>query len=178
MNWREFIPTIVFLSKFLVFYLVGNLLYGLFVTAFNPQPDPVTQLVTRQTSACLSLAGWDTTVKDRIDKPTTTIVFDTKSVVTVYEGCSGLNVMIIFIAFVFAFGPLQKAMFWFVPLGLFIIHVSNLFRIALLFTVTLYRPGYLYFTHKYLFTAFIYGFVLLLWIWWVRNFSEQPNHAG
>ncbi len=177
MNWQEFKPTIVFLSKFLVFYFVGNLLYGLFVTAYHPQPDPVTQIVTRQTSACLSLTGWDTAVLDRSNKPTTAIVFDSKAIVTVYEGCSGLNVMIIFVAFVFAFGPLQKAMCWFVPLGIMIIHASNLLRIALLFLVTLYRPGYLYFSHKYLFTAFIYGFVFLLWVWWVRNFSKQPNHA-
>jgi exosortase/archaeosortase family protein len=63
-------------------------------------------------------------------------------------------------------------MIWFVPLGLAVIHVANLGRIVLLFLVSLYEPEYLYFTHKYLFTAFIYLFVFLLWILWVMKIAK------
>jgi exosortase family protein XrtF len=177
MSWQEFKPTILFLSKFLAFYLVGNLLYGLFVTTFYPQPDPITKIVTRQTAWVLSKAGWPAYTVNRAEKPTTAIIYQSHSIVTVYEGCNGVNIMIIFMAFIVAFGPVQKAMYWFLLLGVLVIHFSNLFRIGLLFLVTIKMPTYLYFTHKYLFTAFIYGFVLLLWMVWVAWFSSKPTHA-
>ena len=177
MNWKEFKPTILFLGKFLGLYLVGNLLYGLFVTHYYPHPDPVTNSVTQQTAWCLSQLGWDTQVLDMPNEPTTAIVYRSQPIVTVYEGCNGLNVMIIFIAFIFAFGPLQKTAAWFILIGMIVIHAINLLRIGLLFMVTLQLPDYLYLSHKYLFTAFIYGFVVLLWMLWVRSFSVRPSHG-
>ena len=53
-------PTIIFLAKFLGIYLVANLLYGAYVTSFEPAPDRVTSAVAQQTSAALNACGWDT----------------------------------------------------------------------------------------------------------------------
>jgi exosortase family protein XrtF len=97
----------------------------------------------------------------------------------VYEGCNGLNVMIIFVAFLVAFGPIGRTLAWFIPLGLFIIHLVNLARIGLLFWVSLYMPKYMYFTHKYFFTAILYVVVFVLWIWWVRRYaSDKPSETA
>jgi exosortase/archaeosortase family protein len=82
--------------------------------------------------------------------------------------------MIIFVAFLVAFGPMRKALLWFIPVGLLIIHGINLARIALLFWVSLYMPDFMYFTHKYLFTAILYVVVFLLWIGWVKRFALKP----
>jgi exosortase family protein XrtF len=177
MNFKEFKPTIYFLIKFLGFYLAGNLLYGLYVTNFEPAPDPITTAVTKQTALVLDQLGWSTEVIPQIIRPTVTIMHQQKAIVAVYEGCNGINVMIIFLAFVVAFGPIRKSMIWFVLAGLIIIHISNLVRIGLLFLVALYKPHYLYFSHKYFFTAFIYGFVLVLWMIWVKYFSRKKSHA-
>lgn len=174
MNWREFRPTIFFLVKFLGIYLVGNLLYGVYVTAYEPAPDPVTRWVTDQTAWALSCSGWDTHTVYHKARPTTSIIFQENAVVSVYEGCNGLNVMIIFVAFLVALGPYTKVFYWFLPVGLVIIHVANLFRIGLLFLVTLYLPDFLYFAHKYLFTAVIYAVVFVMWIVWVRMNSKKP----
>jgi exosortase/archaeosortase family protein len=62
-------------------------------------------------------------------------------------------------------------MFWFVPTGLLIIHVVNLARIGLLFFVAEYQPDFMYFTHKYFFTAILYIIIFLLWMIWVKRFS-------
>jgi len=175
---KEFKPTILFLVKFFGIYLIGNLLYGAWITHWDPSPDPATHLVTSQSTAIVKLFGYDASVQDYSNKPTTSIQFDNQGVISVYEGCNGLNVGIVFLAFVFAFGPYIKSLVWFVPLGLLIIHIANLARIVLLFFVSLYEPRYLYFTHKYLFTAFIYLFVFLLWLWWVMKLAKPtvPTH--
>jgi len=173
---KEFKPTIFFLLKFFGLYLIGNLLYGWYVTSWYPQPDPLTQWVTSQSAMVLDLFGYDTSVHDYPGKPTTYIAWNGKGIVSVYEGCNGLNVVIVFLAFLFAFGPYKKALAWFTPLGLLIIHVANLGRIVLLFLVSIHMPDVLYFTHKYLFTAFIYLFVFLLWIWWVVKLAKPVNN--
>jgi exosortase family protein XrtF len=173
MNWQEFRPTIFFLLKFLGFYLVGNLIYGFYVTAYSPAPDPVTQEVTEQTSMILRGLGWPNETMIHPSKATVWVRYQHRAIISVYEGCNGLNVVIIFIGFLFAFGPIKKKLLWFVPLGILLIHAANLARVSLLFLVSLKLPDYLYFSHKYLFTASIYAMVLVLWVAWVKYFSIQ-----
>lgn len=170
---KEFKPTILFLVKFIGIYVVGNFLYGWYVTVYEPSPDPVTHWVTDHTAAVLSSCGWPTVVEDRANKPTSNLKYDGKNILAVYEGCNGINVMIIFVAFLIAFGPLSRPLFWFIPAGLLIIHVMNLARITLLFWVSLYQKDYLYFMHKYFFTAILYVVVFVLWVWWVRKFTSE-----
>jgi exosortase/archaeosortase family protein len=158
MNWREFKPTIFFLLKFLGLYVSLNLLYGVYVTSFEPKPDPVTHLASKHTASILSVFGWSCKVRDFPQKPSVAIIHNAKTIVSVYEGCNSLNVMI-----------------WFVPLGLIAIYIINIIRIGLLFLVSLKLPHFLYFTHKYFFTAIIYLFVMLLWWYWIRIQSKQKS---
>ena len=69
---KEFAPTILFLVKFAVFYLVCNLLYGLAITSYNPRPDPATRVVTNQTAFVLTACGWSVDTRDHEKKPTVT----------------------------------------------------------------------------------------------------------
>jgi exosortase family protein XrtF len=175
MSLKEFKPTILFLVKFVGLYLVGNILYGLFITSFQPRPDPVTHSITVQTGIILNVCGYRVEVEDRSNKPTTDITYFGKSKLAVYEGCNGLNTMIIFVAFLFAFGPISRTLLWFIPLGLIIIHFANLCRITMLFLVSQYMPKAMYFTHKYLFTAVLYVVIFALWLWWVKKYSAKKD---
>lgn len=172
MKWKEFKPTIFFLLKFLSIYIVCNLLYGIFVTAYEPRADPLTKFVTEQTAQVLSAMGWPTETFAYTTDPTVAIVYQKRAIVSVYEGCNGINVVIIFLAFLFSFGPYTRAMLWFIPMGVMLVHLSNLTRIMLLFFVSLKFPNHLYFLHKYFFTSFIYACVFLLWILWIRKISK------
>lgn len=176
LTWRQFRPTIVFISVFLTVYLLLNVGYGLYITSFHPRVDPVTEWVTHQTSGVLTFLGWENRTQNHPTKPTTFISYQGKGVVSIYEGCNGLNVVIVFIAFLAGFGPYSKKLIWFVPLGVALIHIGNLARIGLLFWVSLRMPDYLYFTHKYLFTAFLYAWVMLLWGAWLY-ITKKAAHA-
>lgn len=172
---KEFKPTIFFLIKFIGFYLTANLLYGIYVTGYRPQPDPATRWVSAQTASLITTCGWPTTIRDDGKKPTTLLLYENRPVLAVYEGCNGINTIIIFASFIFAFGPFGRKMLWFIPLGILIIHVANLARIVLLFFVAEYRPDFMYFVHKYLFTASLYVVIFLLWIWWVKSVSRKKS---
>jgi exosortase family protein XrtF len=168
MNWKEFRPTLMFLVKFLGFYLIANLVYGVYVTMYAPSTDPITKAVTEQSAWVLTMLGWPATTALLKDIANVPILYNNQAIVSVYEGCNGINVSIIFLSFLLAFGPPRKSLYWFVPAGLMVLHVSNLTRIVLLFLVTLYQPRYAYITHKYFFTAAIYGVVFIMWLVWLR----------
>ena len=171
-NWNEFKPATIFLAKFVGLYISLNLLYGIFVSAYRPAADPITRWVTENTRAVLSIFNHDAEIIHQANRATSTIRFSGHAIVSVYEGCNGVNVVVIFLAFLFAFGPYRRQLLWFIPVGIAFIHLFNLIRIGGLFFITLYKPDWTYFLHKYLFTAFIYLIVFALWFWWVSRFSK------
>lgn len=169
---NEFKPSIFFLLRFLGVYFIGNLLYGFYVESFEDRPDALTQLATYQTATCLRSFGLDVTARDNTQGPTVFLETDRDIVLSVYEGCNGLNVMIVFVAFMVAFGGPVKKMLWFIPAGLIVIHIFNLGRISLLYFVAQRYEEYFYLFHKYFFTAIIYVVVFLLWALWILKFVD------
>jgi exosortase family protein XrtF len=178
LNWKDFKPTILFLVKFVSLYVVLSIVYGLYIEQAHPQPDGATISVTNQTAAILRALNWEVEARNHPTKPTTYISYQERGIVSVYEGCNGLNVGIIFLCFLLAFGPINKKLAWFAPIGLLIIHLTNLGRILGLFWVVIYLPNAVYFTHKYLFTAVIYAVVFGMWLIWLRlNYSKKDKPA-
>ena len=112
--FQEFKPAFTFLGKFLAIYIAGNLLYGIFVESFGNGPDTLTFWVTRQTSAILSWVGEESTIQINFVKPTVFLKRSGEIILSVYEGCNGINVMIVFVAFILAFGGRAKAILPFV----------------------------------------------------------------
>ena len=176
---REFRPALLFLARFLAVYVVGNVLYGLYIESFGEQVDPVTRVVTEHTSELLRAAGEETSTGDRAGRPIVLLMNATEgTVLNVFEGCNGLNVMIVFVAFMVAFGGPLRKMVWFIPASLIVIHIFNLLRIALLYYVATHLEQYFYLFHKYLFTAILYAVVFALWVIWVGGIRRETTKAA
>jgi exosortase family protein XrtF len=173
--FQEFKPALLFLGKFLAIYLVGNILYGLFVELYDKAPDPVTRQVSVQTAWILTALGTETTAVDHTNDPKVALICGADVVLNVFEGCNGINVMIVFVAFLFSFGGNRKALLFFIPAGLLLIHIFNLVRILLLFNLATEQSRHFYYFHKYFFTAFLYVVVLALWAVWVMRFSDKSR---
>src|SRR5258706_1124407 len=173
--WKEFKPAFRFLFIFVGLYLAGNIVYGLWIESYAYLPDPGTREVTRQTSNVLNVLGYHTTSTENTQGPTAFISNDVRIILTMYEGCNGINVMIVFVAFLAAFGGSLKKLSWFLPVGIVLIHLSNLARIALLYFVAVGYHHYFYYVHKYVFTAAIYVMVFALWIVWVKINGNQKE---
>ena len=165
---RQFFPALAFVLKFVGLYVIGNIAYGLMVEYFDPNPDPVTELVARNTASLLTLTGYPTESIPQLNNPNVLLRWNERAVLAVYEGCNGLNVMIVFLAFLLAIGPYKKKIWLFSSIGLLGIHLLNLARIYGLFMVAVYLPHQFYFVHKYFFTAILYVLIFLLWILWFR----------
>ena len=170
---KEFKPSILFLVKFLGAYLILNLLYGLYINSYSPEPDPVTFIVTEQTSWMLNLLGNETTILKDEARPNVHLNNEERGILAVFEGCNGLNTLIVFVSFLIAYGQLKKKLLWFIPLGVVVIHFFNLVRVGALYYITVYFDQYLYFTHKYLFTGFLFGIIFIMWYIWVKKIYNR-----
>ena len=171
---KPFLPALYFVLRFVALYVAGNLLYGWMVSSYDPAPDPVTSQVAVQSAGLLTLTIEPVTSFDRKDLPNSVLSARGKNILAIYEGCNGLNVMIVFLSFVLALGPYAKSMTWFIPAGLLVIHLMNLLRVWGLFLVAVKLPEQFYFVHKYLFTSILYAVVFVLWFIWIRLTSTRP----
>jgi exosortase family protein XrtF len=175
---KEFRPTILFLIKFGLIFGLGSFLYGNYIKGYqqfeHPIPDPITEWVAQQTLAIVQGIGYDANLWYPESDPLVVIYikgFEDDNV-TFYEGCNGINIMILFVAFVFAFGSRYKNMLWFMPVGLLAIHLFNLLRLVSLAVMATLSHSVFHFFHKYAFTGVIYAFVLFLWYLWATRFGK------
>jgi exosortase family protein XrtF len=175
---KEFKPALLFLGKFLLVYFLGNLIYGFYVESFGEKPDPVTSLISHQTSWILNKTGYNTRTEDHSSSPKVIIEENGLGVLNVFEGCNGVNVMIVFIAFLIAYGGRIVSLIVFLISGVILIHLFNLLRVCYLFYLAYNNSQTFYFYHKYFFTATLYAVVFGLWAIWVIWFNEKNNRAA
>lgn len=158
-----------FLLKFIGLYIVLNTAYGLWIEHYDPLPDPLTMIVTKQSAALISITEENISIGEDTRFPTVPVRQNGDTVISVFEGCNSLNVMIVFISFVTAFTGTWKKSLVFGAIGIVLIYLANLLRVGLLFFIAKYYPDNLYFFHKYLFTGLLYVLVFFLWYLWVRK---------
>ena len=169
---KEYKTALLFLLKFLGIYLVFNLIYGVWVEGFAPVSDPFTYFVSGQTITLLEFFYDGLDYEYYPHEPLVWLALDKVVIINAFEGCNGINVMILFFAFIIAYkGPLKQTIIYTLG-GILVIHLANIIRIALLFVVAERFESLYYFTHKYLFTATIYGVVFLIWFFWVKGINQ------
>lgn len=172
---KEFRPSLIFLGKFLAIYFIGNIVYGLYVGSYGSMADDVTRATTIQTSQVLRAIGENTSATMNPYAATVFLKNGDRVVLNVFEGCNGVNVIIIFVAFVIAFGGPTRKMIWFLPMGIVVIHLCNLLRLLLLYFTARRYEQYFYFVHKYFFTAILYLIIFALWAVWIIRFNVKSN---
>jgi exosortase family protein XrtF len=169
---KELKPAFRFLAIFVGLYLGLNILYGLWISSYHFQVDSATAMVTRQSSLLLNVWGEETYTQLKTPARSIAIVNPSGVVINVFEGCNGINVMIVFVSFLFAFGGQLKKIAWFLPLGIVIIYLANLIRVMTLYYVAEYWATYFYYIHKYVLTAFLYLLVFVLWWFWIEKVNK------
>ncbi|MBS1949721.1 MAG: exosortase family protein XrtF [Bacteroidetes bacterium] len=160
---------LIFLLTFVGVYLVLNTIYALYIGRYYPASDPITQWVSDIVVGFLSLFDASINSFPSLFSEYIPIANDRENMIYVFEGCNGLNVMIVYFSFLVAFrGPVRLFVGYAIS-GIILVFILNIARIALLYGVAFYFPEQLYFFHKYFFTATIYAVVFLLWYFWVKQ---------
>ncbi len=93
--------------------------------------------------------------------------------ITVNEGCSGVKQIIQFVLLMLFFpGPIRKKL-WYIPMGMLIIYMVNIFRILVLAEVLVHAPDYWQFTHDSIVRPFFYVVIFALWVFWVEKMQTK-----
>ncbi len=167
-------PFLKFLFLFFVTYGVLSFLYNLYLSQYKDIEypiDPFTESVSYQVKFVSNLFGNVVEIHKFPQEQWTRVTYSDVRIARVVEGCNAISVMILFVSFVIAFAGKLKKTLIFILIGILLIHILNLFRIALLVVLLYHYPQHSHLTHGVLFPLIIYGFVFMLWVVWVRKYS-------
>jgi len=122
-----------------------------------------------------------TTIDFTTDPETRTFWYAGGSVY-ITTGCSGFKPFMQWIVLMLLFPGPWKHKLWFIPLGLLVTHLVNVFRIDSLVLVLDYFPQHWHFTHDYILRPFFYVVMFGLWVFWVEKITParknlKKNHS-
>jgi len=174
---KDFKPVLGILLRFIIIYLVLLFGYQWYLNTFEASGlDPFSRLIADQVMLIQNKIHFPTQLYD--DVPNEQVYFYVKKeyVTRMVEGCNAISVMILFVAFVFAFFKGTKT-FVFAAAGLLALYIMNLLRIVGLNIVTRDYPQYNKIAHDYFFPAVIYGSVVILWLIWIKFFALKNENS-
>ncbi len=110
-----------------------------------------------------------------ITKLKNTMYFENNSYIGINSSCSGMKQITQFVLLMIIYpGPWRKKL-WYIPLGAFIVHLTNLFRIIGLSVIITHWAPYWKFSHDYLFRPFFYVVIFSMWVIWVEYFYKKDS---
>ena len=173
--FNDFKPVLKVLLRFIILYVVLVLGYQFYLNGFkNEGLDPFSTWVMTQVDFIQNLFGYPSQmVAGKPQDETTWFFVSGKYVSRMVEGCNAISVIILFLAFIFAFYEGFKT-FVFSTAGIIVLHVMNVLRIVGLNILIVEHPQYTRLGHDYLFPAIIYGSVVVLWLIWIKFYALKP----
>lgn len=175
--FADFKPILKVLLRFIIIYMVLLFAYQMYLHPFEGKDlDPFSYWIADQVVFVQNSLGYFTRLVPYPNFETAVFQTEKVDVTRMVEGCNAVSVLILFIAFVFAFYKGYKT-FLFVLGGILILHIANVLRIVGLNLVILEHPDYGDFTHDYLFPAVIYGMVVVLWLVWIKFFALKNENT-
>lgn len=174
---KDFKPVLSILLRFIIIYLVLLFAYQFFLTSFEKEGlDPFSRMIAEQVRSIQNSLSYPTQLYNDVKGQQVWFYVKTEYVTRMVEGCNAISVMILFVAFVFAFYKGSKT-FLFVLAGLVLLYVMNLLRIVGLNIVMADYKEYGKISHDFIFPAVIYGTVVVLWLIWIKFFALKHENS-
>ncbi len=163
---------------FLGSYLVLTLIYNLYLEFFRSPiyfPDYITHLVAKQSEILISSFGYNAQILPHQSELSMKLIVNEVYLARIVEGCNAISIIILFIAFVLSFFGRLKLTLLYLLAGSVIIYAMNIIRIGILAVGIYEYPQHTEFLHSIIFPLIIYGTVFLLWVIWVRIYSQKQK---
>ncbi|MDO6759868.1 archaeosortase/exosortase family protein [Tamlana sp. 2_MG-2023] len=177
------LPIRLFLGKALLFYIIWEVLYGLFIyDSVFPQQFLTTHvgdfsvLVLNHLGDMTGFSSKNTILTSSysgeiINEFYSEIYHHDKKILNIANACNGLALMVLYIGFIVC----MPSKFWrkvkYILLGLIIIDAINIIRCIGLIYLREYYHAYFDLAHHYIFKAVIYATTFLLWYIFARKIT-------
>lgn len=170
-------PVVRFLIKAGSLLLLWYIVYEFWLNPAGYIDKPVINNLIYFSCALLRLFGYP--VIEHTFDDMRTMGIDGTNGVWIGDACNGVPLFALFTIIIACFPGSWKTKAWFIPMGLLVIHIVNIVRLAILSLIVLYSPKSLDFNHTYTFQIIIYGVIFLLWMRWIKKYSglelKRPN---
>jgi len=170
-RYNEYKNVIIYLLRFITLYIIFSLFYAYYLKSYNNQPDIFTLFVAESVQKIYEILGIHSSIEP-LNTSGLKLIINGKYVARIVEGCSAMSIIILFVVFILSFGKLKSKNYMFILSGILSIFVFNILRIAFLGYVLYAFPEYQDFLHRVLFPALIYGWIVLLWIFYILKIYE------
>ncbi len=155
-------------GRFVVRYVV-ILGLGFLALALRPVNDhvvnPYTTFVAHEARLALSLLGEDVRVVGQV-------LTSPRFSVTIFNGCNGLEAILIFVAGVAAFPARLSRKLLGMALGFAAIQAFNVVRVVSLYYVGVLRPQWFNVSHVFIWQSLVIVYGVVLWLVWVRRYAH------
>lgn len=154
-------------GRFVVRYVL--LIAVLFaVLAWRPVDDhvvePYTTFVAHEAAVVLRALGEGVRVDSQV-------LSSPRFAVTIYNGCNGLEAILVFVAGVLAFPARWRARLLGIVAGFVAVQVLNVVRIVSLYYVGVWRPEWFTTAHVLIWQTVVILFAVVLWLLWVQRYA-------
>ncbi len=168
---------IVFLIKFFATYFILAGIYSIYLKKTQQRDEffscsPMTKTVANHVQLVSEMLGYNAFVVQNEEELSMKLILNGNYVSRIIEGCNSLSIIILFVSFLIAFSGSIKATILFGLFGSILIYLVNILRIIALSQLYYKYPKYQEYLHDLLFPAIIYGLVFILWITWVKFYSN------
>jgi len=117
--------------------------------------------IAQVTATILHFLGWNVSLDS-----TNMVRHETGNSAQIIWACSGLKQAYIYFCIIaFSRGPWLKKL-WYIPLGLLIVYLFNIFRITVIVACIDQHPNWFEFLHLYFFKYLFYGVIFGMWVFW------------
>jgi exosortase H (IPTLxxWG-CTERM-specific) len=169
-GFREFLKTPA--GKFVARYALV-LSVGFIILALRPVNDhvvnPYTTFVAYEAKGVLNVLGEGATVHNQI-------LASPRFAVQIYNGCNGLEAILVFVSGVLAFPAKWRKKLVGIVLGLLVIQVVNTVRVVSLFYLGVFRPQWFSAAHVFVWQTLIILVGVVLWLLWVQRYALKSHH--
>ncbi|WP_417942740.1 exosortase family protein XrtF [Flavobacterium sp. RS13.1] len=172
----QFKPFLIFIGTFFAAYILLTLIYKSYLNGFESDNiDGITAVVGSNVYWLMHVFNCDVLIQKSLSGAYLEVWYNKVYVIRIVEGCNAVSVMILFVSFVLAFSGKLKVTVLFILSGTLFIYVLNVIRIALLAVLLFRYPEKVHLLHGVIFPLTIYGFVFVLWVFWVNKFSKYAK---
>ena len=172
-------PSSRFLVLFIPLIIIWFISYHLFynITIANTEHDILTSFsvqLAKQANLLLDSLGFETSVEIHGDMVVSKILkYQYQHGVWIGEPCNGIKIFGVFSIFIFCLTSKWINKLLFIPVGIFILHLLNVIRVASLTYISAVNPNMLDFNHNITFQIVVYSAMLLLWLFFIKKFTNS-----
>lgn len=167
----EYKLLILYLLKFIFLYIIFTYLYNVYLNYQNGT-DFFTKITAQSVQKIYDLFPISSQIES-LNSSGMKLIINDKYVARIIEGCSGMSIIILFLAFVWSFGNIKIKTLYFIVVGILSIFAFNILRIALLGYVIYAFPDYQDLLHRVIFPALIYAWVIILWVYFILKIYDK-----